>query len=305
MSTENNNNNRGSCVYDVLFDVSLTAVALTFGWKYLYNSLMYKILDINLTKLEKSVQLPISDLRSFAAASESGSDNPLVVVRGFIKPLSSDSPPIISQCSGMEGVLLERIQTSKLNTSNMFMNLLSSLTRQTIQTVDKVPFVLVQKGSSDSVVINMNEYQHKIVDLTQVYNQVQPTIIKFLGLDFSGVKHVEEKMLLVGKEIIAFGNVFVSKDGVVEIKHCRDFNYFLSRDRSIGAMQLDFIWKMFELNCCKKIYGYSLIILLICIIFSRRNRLRWEACFNCLKHKWQVWKQYNRKNNVDSEESIE
>ncbi|KAF5189016.1 hypothetical protein FRX31_021398 [Thalictrum thalictroides] len=175
----------------------------------------------------------------------------------------------------MEGVLLQTTQTCQLD---VFSRLSSTLSR----TVQRIPFVLVENdksSSSHSVVVNMDGYRSYMVNLTKVYKHVQPSITKFLGIKFSGVTKVEEEMLLLGKEMTAIGNVSVPKDGIVEVRVCKDFVYFLSEGTHHGA-ELDLLWIRFVCKLWQRIHGSILFGLLVLILM--RNKRHFEACLQRL-----------------------
>ncbi|PIA39282.1 hypothetical protein AQUCO_02600020v1 [Aquilegia coerulea] len=288
MSTDNNNNDMG--VLDAVIDISLATLALTLGWKFVRNSISYNQTNTYLSKIRGSKKLSISDLRSFASESDIN-NNTLVVVRGMIKPLSSNSPLILSEHCGREGVLLRTIKTFKLDIFNSLSTVLPSLNR-TVGTIQKIPLVLVEndKSNSPSVVINMEGLGSHNVDLTEVCNYVQPTFTKFLGIKFSGVTQVEEEMLLLGKRITAFGNVSVSEDGILEIKACKDFIYFLADITKLDA-EMDLFFERLIFMWWKTFHVTFFLGLLVLIVLLRRNRSHskpwFQRFYSWLRHRKQ------------------
>ncbi|PHT81801.1 hypothetical protein T459_14816, partial [Capsicum annuum] len=103
----------------------------------------------------------------------------------------------------------------------------------------KVPFVLVGNGrwpQPEYVNVNMDDSRHPI-PLVTIYHHLQPvhpTPLTFLQALFGRQYPVgvldEEKILPLGKDITAVG-VCSSKDGIFEIKSCKDLPYFLNWNR--------------------------------------------------------------------------
>ncbi|KAL0319439.1 UNVERIFIED_CONTAM: E3 ubiquitin-protein ligase SPL2 [Sesamum angustifolium] len=99
-----------------------------------------------------------------------------------------------------------------------------------------VPFILVEEGKwpqSDYLVVNMEGSRHPLPLMT-VYQHLQPinaspyTFLQALfGLEYPVGLLYEEKILPLGKDITAVGICNI-KNGIPEIKSCKDLPYFLN-----------------------------------------------------------------------------
>ncbi|XP_075663935.1 E3 ubiquitin-protein ligase SPL2-like isoform X3 [Castanea sativa] len=210
----------------------------------------------------------VSDLRSILAVHDdrdsSSSSQPsdhhhhhqkLVVLRGTVEAKSAvDSSwktfkpnVLLSQESGDKAVIVQRTQTCLYNewkgffgwTSDLRAIFARSRREQESTSIRVVPFVLVDGGRwphSDFVVVNMDGSNHPL-PLTTVFHQLQPITASpytFLQALFGHEYPVslvglldEEKILPLGKDITAVG-MCSFKNGIPEIKSCKDLPYFLS-----------------------------------------------------------------------------
>lgn len=151
---------------------------------------------------------------------------------------------LLSQESGDKAVVVQRTQTCIYNEWKGFFGWPSDLRaifarsrrEQESTSIRAVPFVLVDGGRwphSDFVVVNMDGSNHPLL-LTTVFHQLQPinaspyTFLQALfGHEYPVGLLDEEKILPLGKDITAVG-MCSFKNGVPEIKSCKDLPYFLS-----------------------------------------------------------------------------
>lgn len=151
---------------------------------------------------------------------------------------------LLSQESGDKAVVVQRTQTCIYNEWKGFFGWPSDLRaifarsrrEQESTSIRAVPFVLVDGGRwphSDFVVVNMDGSNHPL-PLTTVFHQLQPinaspyTFLQALfGHEYPVGLLDEEKILPLGKDITAVG-MCSFKNGVPEIKSCKDLPYFLS-----------------------------------------------------------------------------
>ncbi|XP_052176322.1 E3 ubiquitin-protein ligase SPL2 [Diospyros lotus] len=226
-----------------------------------------------LRKIRHAPSLRVPDLRSVLSSSDdashssSGSDDgKLVIVRGVVQVKSAvdgnsenlRSNVLISNESGEKGVVLQRTQTCIYNewrgffgwTSDVRSLFSRSWKEQESTSFRAVPFVLVEGSmwpQSDFVVVNMDGSRHQL-PLVTVYHHLQPIIASpytFLQALFGHEYPVglldEEKILPLGKDITAVGLCSL-KDGIAEIKSCKDLPYFLS-DMTKDHMVADLAFK--------------------------------------------------------------
>ncbi|PON35686.1 Mitochondrial ubiquitin ligase activator of NFKB [Parasponia andersonii] len=213
-----------------------------------------------LHKLRRSPSVKVSDLRSILAVDDPQSsdesqpqpDGKILIVRGTVEAKSaidgnwkSLRPNVlVSKESGDKAVVLQRTQTCIYNEWKGFLGWTSDLRsifarswrEQESTSLRTVPFVLVEGGKwphSDFVVVNLDGSRHPL-PLTTVYHQLQPvsaspyTFLQALfGHEFPVGLLDEEKILPLGKDITAVG-VCSLKDGVPEIKYCKNLPYFLT-----------------------------------------------------------------------------
>ncbi|KAK7851871.1 e3 ubiquitin-protein ligase spl2 [Quercus suber] len=210
------------------FDGAVLGIALAYA--AVRSLLKFSATSSSLNKILKAPSVVyVSDLRSILAVHDdqdsSSSSQPsdhhhqkLVVLRGTVEAKSAvDSSwktfkpnVLLSQESGDKAVVVQRTQT--------------------------VPFVLVDGGRwphSDFVVVNMDGSNHPL-PLATVFHQLQPinaspyTFLQALfGHEYPVGLLDEEKILPLGKDITAVG-MCSFKNGVPEIKSCKDLPYFLS-----------------------------------------------------------------------------
>lgn len=226
-----------------------------------------------LRQIDQSPSFRVSDLRSLLSpSSDDESDQPtssdglLVVVRGTVEAKSaidgnwkSLRPNVlVSHESGEKGVILQRTQTCIYNewrgffgwTSDIRTLFARSWKEKESTSLRTVPFILVEGGrwpQSDYVIVNMDGSRHPL-PLTTVYHQLQPvnaspyTFLQALfGHDYPVGLLDEEKLLPLGKEITAVG-ICSLKNGIPEIKSCKDLPYFLS-EMSKDQMVVDLAFK--------------------------------------------------------------
>ncbi|XP_022964217.1 E3 ubiquitin-protein ligase SPL2-like isoform X1 [Cucurbita moschata] len=151
----------------------------------------------------------------------------------------------------------------------------------------KVPFVLVEGHSpySDFAVVNMDGSRHRL-PLTTVYRQLQPvcaTPYTFLQALFGHEYPVgvldEEKILPLGRNISVVG-VCSFKNGVPEIKSCKDFPHFLC-EMTKDQMVLDLVFKTKFLFWSSIVLGSLSVGVLGCSVMRNWNR-------------WKQWRQQRR-----------
>ncbi|KAM3699308.1 hypothetical protein ACB094_05G016000 [Castanea mollissima] len=247
------------------FDGAVLGIALAYA--AVRSLLKFSATSSSLNKILKAPSVVhVSDLRSILAVHDdrdsSSSSQPsdhhhqkLVVLRGTVEAKSAvDSSwktfkPIVllSQESGDKAVIVQRTQTCLYNewkgffgwTSDLRAIFARSRREQESSSIRVVPFVLVDGGRwphSDFVVVNMDGSNHPL-PLTTVFHQLQPITASpytFLQALFGHEYPVslvglldEEKILPLGKDITAVG-MCSFKNGIPEIKSCKDLPYFLS-----------------------------------------------------------------------------
>ncbi|KAM3699309.1 hypothetical protein ACB094_05G016000 [Castanea mollissima] len=244
------------------FDGAVLGIALAYA--AVRSLLKFSATSSSLNKILKAPSVVhVSDLRSILAVHDdrdsSSSSQPsdhhhqkLVVLRGTVEAKSAvDSSwktfkPIVllSQESGDKAVIVQRTQTCLYNewkgffgwTSDLRAIFARSRREQESSSIRVVPFVLVDGGRwphSDFVVVNMDGSNHPL-PLTTVFHQLQPitaspyTFLQALfGHEYPVGLLDEEKILPLGKDITAVG-MCSFKNGIPEIKSCKDLPYFLS-----------------------------------------------------------------------------
>ncbi|XP_023514151.1 E3 ubiquitin-protein ligase SPL2-like isoform X1 [Cucurbita pepo subsp. pepo] len=161
----------------------------------------------------------------------------------------------------------------------------------------KVPFVLVEGHSpySDFVVVNMDGSRHRL-PLTTVYRQLQPvcaTPYTFLQALFGHEYPVgvldEEKILPLGRNISVVG-VCSFKNGVPEIKSCKDFPHFLC-EMTKDQMVLDLVFKTKFLFWSSIVLGSLSVGVLGCSVMRNWNR-------------WKQWRQQRRLQDSGNDSTI-
>lgn len=240
------------------FDGAVLGVALAYA--AVRSVLKYTSTSSALCKLRKAPSVKVSDLRSILAADASSegsnesrpSDGKLVIVRGTVEAKSvidgswkSLRPNVmVSQESGDKAVVIQRTQTCIYNewkgffgwTSDLRTIFARSWREQESTSLRTVSFILVEAGKwpqMDFVVVNMDGSRHPL-PLTTVYHQLQPvnpspyTFLQALfGHEYPVGLLDEEKILPLGKDITAVG-ICSFKNGIAEIKSCKDIPYFLT-----------------------------------------------------------------------------
>ncbi|KAE7999046.1 hypothetical protein FH972_003530 [Carpinus fangiana] len=256
-----------------------------------------------LRKIRMAPSLEVSDLRSILPVEDSSSglsqqsDQMIVVVRGTVEAKSavdlnwkSFKPNVlVSQESGDKAVIVQRTQTCIYNewkgffgwTSDLRAIFARSWREQESTSLRTVPFVLVEGYGwqhSDFVVVNMDGSRHPL-PVTTIYHQLQPisaspyTFLQALfGHEYPVGLLDEEKILPLGKDITAVG-VLSFKNGIPEIKSCKDLPYFLS-DMTKDQMIVDLAFRSKVLLwSCVALGSLSIGVLGYAVV---RNWNRWK-----------------------------
>ncbi|KAG6788851.1 hypothetical protein POTOM_004929 [Populus tomentosa] len=286
------------------FDGAILGAALAYA--AVRSILNYTANSKSLAKISKAPTLSVSDLRLLLQNhDQDGQDNEhnLVIVKGIVEAKSAvewtwkesfRAPNVLlSHNSAYKAVILQKTQTCIYNEWKGFLGWTSelraifgrSLKEQETTLLRTVPFILVEGAQwprSDYVIVNMVGSTHPL-PLTTVYHQLQPiaasryTFIQALfGHEYPvGVLH-EEKILPLGKCISAVG-ICNSKEGIPEIKSCKDLTYFLA-DITKDQMVADLAFKA-------KIQLWSGIVLgsLSIGVLGFAVMRNWN--------KWQAWRQ--------------
>ncbi|GAV82709.1 GIDE domain-containing protein/zf-C3HC4_3 domain-containing protein [Cephalotus follicularis] len=241
------------------FDGAVLGVALAYA--AVRSLLKFRASSSALRKIRRAPQLSVPDLRALLNYNQSQTSHPnhheqqqqeeIVIVHGIVDAKSAvDSNwksfrphVLVAQESGDKAVILQRTQTCIYNEWKGFFGWSSdlraifgrSLREQESTSLRTVPFILVEGGQwpqSDYVVVNMDGSRHPL-PLTTVYHQLQPidaspyTFLQALfGHEYPVGLLDEEKILPLGKEINAVGFCSI-RNGIPEIKSCKDLPYFL------------------------------------------------------------------------------
>ncbi|XP_068324106.1 E3 ubiquitin-protein ligase SPL2-like isoform X1 [Pyrus communis] len=212
-----------------------------------------------LRKIRNTPSVKVSDLRSILAFDQvDQSDAKLVFVRGTVEAKSGVLPP-----QGTKAVLVQRSQLCvfrdwmalfgwrsddrrkkllglpRSDIGAYWKALGRALSQPGSRSLQKFPFILVdggggsQKSSSDFVSVNVDGSRHPL-PLTTVYRHFHPvdaslysSVKTLLGHEYPASVLEQVKILPLGKEISAVG-LCSFKNGVPEVKSCKDFPYFLS-----------------------------------------------------------------------------
>ncbi|XP_059642448.1 E3 ubiquitin-protein ligase SPL2-like [Cornus florida] len=293
----------------VLSHVALAADGAVLGVALAYvavrSFLRFNSNSSALHKIREAPTLRVSDLRSVLTSSdvedssEQSDGGKLLIVRGTVEAKSAVDgnwkglkPPnvLASHESGDRGVVLQRTQTCIYNewrgffgwTSDLRSLFARSWKEQESTSLRTVPFVLVESGrwpKSDYIIVNMDGSRHQL-PLTTVYHQLQPvnaspyTFLQALfGHEYPVGLLDEEKILPLGKDITAVG-ICSLKEGIAEIKSCKDLPYFLSEmSKDQMVVELAFrtkvlLWSGIVLGALSVgILGYAVV----------RNWNRWKA----------------------------
>ncbi|KAG4950754.1 hypothetical protein JHK85_044621 [Glycine max] len=233
------------------FDGAVLGVALAFA--AVRTLFKFTATSASLRKLRRAPSISVSDLRSLLAEPPSDADaGEIVIIRGTVDAKSAVDGTwktlkpgvLVSRESGDKGVILQRTQTQPVA---MIMMLCDSIIVALFVAVNySVPFVLIDVGrrpNAEYVVVNMDGSRHSL-PLTTVYHKLQPinaspyTFLQALfGHEYPVGLLDEEKILPLGKDITAVGHCSL-KNGIAEIKSCKDIPYFLS-DLSKDQMIVD------------------------------------------------------------------
>ncbi|XP_073296663.1 E3 ubiquitin-protein ligase SPL2-like isoform X1 [Primulina huaijiensis] len=255
----------------------------------------------------------ISDLRSlcsddkfsvnYSQNSENHSNSKdggnIVIVRGIVEAQSAvkgqwtnlrgyANDVIVSRESGEKGVVLEQTQTYIYNersgilgwNSDLRILLPRSWKEEGSSSIRMVPFVLVESGKiSDYVHVNMEGSRHPLPLIT-VYRHVHPinafpsTLLQALfGHKYPVGLLDEEKILPLGKDVTVVGTCSF-RDGIPEIKSCKDLPYFLS-EMTKDQMISDLCFKTKVLMWSGFVFG-SLGICVLAYSVAR-NWMKWKA----------------------------
>ncbi|KAL5755566.1 hypothetical protein ACOSQ2_020312 [Xanthoceras sorbifolium] len=213
-----------------------------------------------LRRVRSAPSFKVSDLRVLLDSDRSepfdqDQKDRLVVVRGQVeaksavdgknwKNLTNSNGVLVSPESGDKAVIIQRTQTCIYNewrgvfgwSTDIRAIFGRSWTKRESTSLRTVPFVLVEGGwlpSPDYVIVNMDGSEHPL-PLTTVYHRLQPIDVSphtFLQAIFGHECPVgvldEEKVLPLGKNISAIG-ICDFKNGIPEIKACKDLPYFLT-----------------------------------------------------------------------------
>ncbi|RYQ88718.1 hypothetical protein Ahy_B09g095750 isoform C [Arachis hypogaea] len=248
--------------HDQVLASLLSQIVLSFDGAVLGLALAYAAIrsirnfttnSASLRKLRRAPSVSVSDLRSLLSDSDGNSDDGgIVVVRGTVEPKAAVDGSwkslrpslLVSRESGDKAVVLQITQTCIYNewkglfgwTSDLRAIFARSWRQPESKFLRKVPFVLVDVGrqpSTEYVVVNLDGSRHPL-PLTTVYHKLQPinaspyTFLQALfGHEYPVGLLEEEKILPVGKDITAVGLCSV-RNGIPEIKSCKDLPYFLN-----------------------------------------------------------------------------
>ncbi|KAF2323622.1 hypothetical protein GH714_036362 [Hevea brasiliensis] len=292
------------------FDGAILGVALAYA--AVRSFLKFTSNSKALRKIRKAPTLRVSDLRSILDLPQPSDENQnqnldqdqnqkLVIVRGQVEAKSAidgnwRSNVLVAHESGDKAVIVQRIQTCIYNEWKGFFGWTSDLRaifgrswrEQESISLRTVPFVLVEGGrwpQSDYVIVNMDASRHPL-PLTTMYHQLQPidaspyTFLQALfGHEYPVGLLDEEKILSLGKEINAVG-ICSSRNGVLEIKSCKDLPYFLS-DMSKDQMVVDLAFKTKILLWSGIVLGSLSIGVLSYAVVRNWNR-------------WKEWRQHRQ-----------
>ncbi|XP_061342883.1 E3 ubiquitin-protein ligase SPL2 [Gastrolobium bilobum] len=232
-------------------------LGLALAYAAVRSLLKFTATSAALGKLRHAPSLSVSDLRSLLSESTSDADGnsddgTIVIVRGTVDAKSAVDGSwktlrpgvLVSRESGDKGVVLQRTQTCIYNewkglfgwTSDLRAIFARSWRKQESTSLRKVPFVLIDVGwrtNPEYVVVNLDGSRHPL-PLTTVYHKLQPinaspyTFLQALfGHEYPVGLLDEEKILPLGKDISAVGHCSL-RNGIAEIRSCKDLPYFLS-----------------------------------------------------------------------------
>ncbi|KAH6827914.1 hypothetical protein C2S53_014876 [Perilla frutescens var. hirtella] len=247
-----------------------------------------------------------------ASSSNNCEVGKLVIVRGSVEVKSAaekdnwknlmGSNLVASKATGEEGVILQRTQTCIYNewkgvfgwTADLRNMLSGSLKEQETSSSIMVPFVLVEGKKwpiSDYLVVNMEGSNHPL-PLTTVYQHLQPikatpyTFLQALcGLEYPVGMLYEEKILPLREDITAVGKCNI-RNGILEIKSCKDLPYFLS-NLTKDQLVADLSFKTKVLMWSGLVFG-SLAVGIIGYSVAR-NWIKWKE----RRHQQQTQQQNN------------
>uniref|UniRef100_A0A7C9CTV0 RING-type E3 ubiquitin transferase n=1 Tax=Opuntia streptacantha TaxID=393608 RepID=A0A7C9CTV0_OPUST len=240
----------------ILTQVALAADGAVLGLALAYvavrSFIKFAATSSALRRISDAPSVKVSDLRSLISDEADANGERLVVVRGTVESKSAVdgswkslwNDVLVSHDSGERAVVILRSQKCIYNEWRGFFGwypdvrtvLARAWREQGSTSIRTVPFLLVegqQQPQTDYVVVDLDGSKHPL-PLTTVFHKMQPiqaTPYSFLQAVFGHEYPVglldEEKILALGKNVTAVG-ICSSKDGVPEIKSCRDLPYFLS-----------------------------------------------------------------------------
>ncbi|KAJ4717783.1 Mitochondrial ubiquitin ligase activator of NFKB [Melia azedarach] len=226
---------------------------------------------------------------------------PLVILRGQVEPKSvvdgknwknlTHSGVLVSHESGDKAVIIQRTQTCIYNEWRGFFGWTPDIRsifgrswkKRESTSLRTVPFILVEGGwwpQSDYVIVDMDGSRQPLPLIT-VFHRLQPIDVSpytFIQAIFGHECPVgvldEEKILPLGKNISAIGSCSF-KNGIPEIKSCKDLPYFLT-ELTKDQMVVDLAYRTKILFWSGIVLGsLSIGILSYAIV---RNWNRWKEC---------------------------
>ncbi|KAJ8441122.1 hypothetical protein Cgig2_006951 [Carnegiea gigantea] len=204
-----------------------------------------------LRRISEAPSFNVSDLRSILSDADDG-ETKLVIVRGTVESKSAVNGSwkslwpdvLVSRHSGDKAVVIHRSQKCIYNEwrwiFGWYPDLRAVLARawkeQGSMSMRTVPFVLVEDSHQpqcDYVFVELDGSKHPL-PLTTVHQKMQPisaspyTFLQALfGHEYPVGLLEEEKILPLGMDVTAVG-ICSSRNGIPEIKSCRNLPYFLS-----------------------------------------------------------------------------
>ncbi|KAM1155795.1 hypothetical protein ACFX13_027228 [Malus domestica] len=292
------------------FDSPILGVAL--GYAAVRTLLKLSSYSSVLPKVRIAPSVQISDLRSSLAFDQSDqSTAKLAVFRGTVEAKSAlddskwnifkKSDVLVSRGTTDRAVIVRRTQTCVFNEwmglfgwwdfRAYWRALWRALTDPGSSSLRKVPLILVEGGGrgkkpiSDFVVVNVHRSRQPL-PLTTVYRRLHPVIAPPSPISFfealygrdecQGGVLEEEEILRLGKEISAIG-LYSFKNGVLEVKSCKDLPYFLS-GMSKEQMVVDLALRT------KKLFRSGIVLGSMSIGLLGYSAVR-------IWNRWKAWKQ--------------
>ncbi|KZV46224.1 mitochondrial ubiquitin ligase activator of NFKB 1 [Dorcoceras hygrometricum] len=243
-------------------------------------------------------KIPVNSSQNCESQSNSQDGGNIVIVRGIVEAQSAvngqwtnlrgyGNDVIVSHESGEKGVILEQTQTYIYNEWSGILgwttdlrSLFPTWKEKGSSSIRMVPFVLVEAGKQSAYVhVNMEGSRHPLPLIT-VYRHVHPINAfpsTFLQALFGNKYPVglldEEKILPLGKDVTVVG-ICSFRDGIPEIKSCKDLPYFLS-EMTKEQMISDLSFESKVLMWGGLIFGTLGIAVLTYSV--ARNWVKWKA----------------------------